>query len=81
MILTNGGLTQVGSIQLNQPMAICFWVPPYFNMGITEMQVVHVASSSQKMLDLRPSSTARVGCLIQNIVHSVIKRMKPWTIY
>jgi hypothetical protein len=22
----------VGSIQLNQPMAICFWVPPCFNL-------------------------------------------------
>jgi hypothetical protein len=26
MILTNGGLMLVGSIQLDQPMVICFWV-------------------------------------------------------
>jgi hypothetical protein len=32
MILINGGLTQVGSIQQSQPMTIFFWVPLWFSL-------------------------------------------------
>jgi hypothetical protein len=50
---------QVGSTPPNQPMTAFYWAPQCFNLmkgfgglGATEMSFVHVAGSTQEMLDL-----------------------------